>query len=64
MAITGNLMQSYCQGGRRDSNYNKTLDIASISPVESSGDVCVGDKLEYSLSSVEPFTVCKFIFSS
>jgi nucleoporin POM152 len=42
----------------------KTLDIASISPVEGCGDVCVGGKLDYSLSGVGPFTVCKFIFIS
>lgn len=35
----------------------KALDIATIKPVETCDDLCVGDKIEYTLSGVGPFTV-------
>ncbi|KAI8880506.1 hypothetical protein K501DRAFT_191122 [Backusella circina FSU 941] len=50
-----------CEADVKDSDNTritiKTLDIASISPIEGCGDVCVGDNLEYSLSGVGPFTI-------
>lgn len=40
----------------------KALEIASISPVDSCDDVCVGDTIEFSLQGVSPFTV-QYLFN-
>jgi nucleoporin POM152 len=40
----------------------KALDIATIKPVDTCDDLCVGDKIEYSLSGMGPFTV-QYLFN-
>lgn len=37
-------------------------DIATIVPTETCAEHCVGDTLEYSLSGIGPFTICKWFF--
>ena len=37
----------------------EALGIAAISPIDTCAEACVGDKIEFSLSGVSPFTVCK-----
>ncbi|OBZ91822.1 hypothetical protein A0J61_00138 [Choanephora cucurbitarum] len=40
----------------------KTLDIPLITPVESCEDICVGEKIDFSLSGMGPFTV-QYLFN-
>lgn len=37
-------------------------DIATIVPTETCAEHCVGDTLEYSLSGIGPFTICRWFF--
>lgn len=41
----------------------EALDIATITPIEQCREHCVGDTLEFSLSGVGPFTVCKYCWT-
>jgi nucleoporin POM152 len=60
--LDANGCMSQVKADDKSSLFIKALDIATINPIETCDDVCVGDTLDYTLSGMSPFTICKFSF--